>query len=211
MMISLHISSNQSSGQGDGPLAQARKHRNALIWAAAKLLRRQGYAATGLAEILSESGAPRGSLYYYFPGGKEEIAAAAVEAAGGLVDKTLEQLSAETADFSTFLDRYAEMLAGWMAASKFRDGCPIATTLLETVPMSDLIGSAGQTVFGRWRSIIAEVLRRDGWPAADAQPFADHVMATLEGALLMARLQQDTAPIENAAAQLRRLAVRPSA
>lgn len=186
-------------------MAQPRKHRNALIWAAAKLFRRHGYAATGLTEILEASGAPRGSLYYYFPGGKEEIAAVAIEAAGDLVSKTLEQLMADSADAATFLDRYTELLAGWMAASKFKDGCPIATTLLETVPMSDLLSGVGQQVFASWRSIIAQVLVRDGWPETDAQPMADHIMATVEGALLMARVQQDTGPIENVAKNLRRL------
>ncbi len=186
-------------------MAQPRKHKSALIWAAAKLLRRHGYAATGLTEILQESGAPRGSLYYYFPGGKEEIAAAAVEAAGKLVSDTLERLAAETESAPDFLDKYAEMLAGWMAASKFRDGCPVATTLLETVPQSDMITSVGQEVFARWRSIIAGVLRRDGMPPADAHPLADYIMATVEGALLMARVQQDTTPIENVAQNFRRL------
>ena len=186
-------------------MAQPRKHKSALIGAAAKLFRRHGYAATGLTEILQESGAPRGSLYYYFPGGKEEIAAAAMEAAGELVSETLERLAAETDTAADFLDRYGEMLAGWMAASKFRDGCPIATTLLETVPQSDLISSTGQNVFANWRSIIAGVLRRDGMPPAEAHPLADYIMATVEGALLMARVQQDTGPIENAASNFRRL------
>ncbi len=189
-------------------MAQPRKHRKALIWAAAKLFRRHGYAGTGLMEILQESGAPRGSLYYYFPGGKEEIAAAAVEAAGDMVSQTLEKLADETDTAAAFLARYVEMLAGWMAASKFKDGCPIATTLLETTPASARLTSAGQQVFDRWRSIIADVLRREGWTPAEAQPLADHIMATVEGALLMARIQQDVQPIENAGKNLTRLAAR---
>ena len=61
------------------------RQRQALVWAAAKLFRRQGYSGTGLRDILAASGAARGSLYHHFPGGKEEIGAAAVTAAGGLV------------------------------------------------------------------------------------------------------------------------------
>ena len=187
-------------------MAQPRKHKAALIAAAAKLFRRHGYAATGLSEILQESGAPRGSLYYYFPGGKEEIAAAAVDAAGQMVSTTLDRLADDSASADEFFDKYTDMLAGWMAASKFKDGCPIATTILETVPQSDLINGVAQQVFGQWRSIIAGVLRRDGLSMEQAQPLADYVMATVEGALLMARVQQDIQPFKNAALNFKRLA-----
>ena len=56
--------------------------REAFIASTGRLLRRQGYAATGLNEIVSRSGAPKGSLYFHFPGGKEELAAAAMERTG---------------------------------------------------------------------------------------------------------------------------------
>ena len=62
-------------------LQKGRKQRDSLIWAAAKLFRRQGYSGTGLRDILAASGAARGSLYHYFPDGKEQIGAAAVTAA----------------------------------------------------------------------------------------------------------------------------------
>ena len=56
--------------------------RDAFVSSTAKLLRRQGYAATGLNEIVARSGAPRGSLYFHFPGGKQELALAAMEHSG---------------------------------------------------------------------------------------------------------------------------------
>lgn len=180
-------------------MAERGKHRKTLIWTAARLFRRHGYAGTGLNEILAESGAPRGSLYHYFPGGKEEIGAAAVEAAGRMVTDTLADL-AETADSpADFVRRYMTMLAGWLEASSFRDGCPITTTLLETTPESDLIAAAGRTAFADWRTVIEGLLARHGWPPDRAEPAAAFVVAGLEGALVMARVEQSARPIETTA------------
>ena len=183
-------------------MAERGKHRKALIWTAARLFRRHGYAGTGLNEILAESGAPRGSLYLYFPGGKEEIGAAAVEAAGRMVTDTLAEL-AETADSPAgFVRRYMTMLAGWLEASSFRDGCPITTTLLETTPESDLIAAAGRTAFADWRKVIEGLLAGHGWPPDRAEADAAFIVAGLEGALVMARVEQSARPIETAAGAL---------
>ena len=114
-----------------------------MVWAAAKLFRRQGCSATGLRDILAASGAARGSLYHHFPGGKEEIGAAAVTAAGGLVTETFVELAKVAHSPGDFLHRYTDLLVHWLEASKFRDGCPITTTLLETTPESAAISAAG--------------------------------------------------------------------
>lgn len=172
------------------------KHRQALIWAAARLFRRKGYAGTGLSEILSSSGAPRGSLYYYFPGGKEEIGAAAVDAAGDLVSETLRKLAADADSPVDFLHAYTELLTHWMAASGYRDGCPITTTLLEMAPESAAITEAGRSSLATWREIVANLLLRHGWPDDEADQTATAVIAGLEGALLMARVEGSARPIE---------------
>src|ERR1700759_4433398 len=101
-----------------------------MVESAVWLFRRQGYAATGLAEILAASGAPKGSLYHYFPGGKAEIGAAAVRRAGERVTATLTHLASSSSGAGELLARYLVLLAGWMRMSGFRDGCPITTTLL---------------------------------------------------------------------------------
>ena len=62
-----------------------RSSRERLLDSAVDLLQRQGYRGTGLNELLERSGAPRGSLYHYFPGGKEQIGAEAIARAGGQV------------------------------------------------------------------------------------------------------------------------------
>ena len=178
------------------------KQRQALIWAAAKLFRRQGYSGTGLRDILAASGAARGSLYHYFPPGKEEIGAAAVTAAGGLVTETFAELAKQADDPADFLRRYTEMLGRWLTASDFRDGCPITTTLLETAPASAAITQAGQAVFADWRAVMVGLLRRHGWPAEAIESTATAIIAGLEGALMLARVQGSVQPIHDTAQAL---------
>lgn len=171
-------------------MANARKHLENLIDSAVRLFRRQGYAATGLQQILAESGAPKGSLYHYFPGGKEAIGEAAVVRAGELVAATLEALAAKHDAPDAFLRAYFEQYADWMEESEFRSGCPIATTLLETAPLSDGISRAGLAAIEGWVAIIAGVLERTGAPPEAASRDARFVISALEGALVLARVDR---------------------
>ena len=180
-------------------MATVALHRDKLIQAAIRLYREKGYANTGLSEILKLSGAPKGSLYHYFPGGKEELTAIAVTVAGQVVARTLLDLLEQSSSPQAFVAAYCELLAGWMEGSRFKSGCPIATTVLEAVPFSARITQACQAAFGQWINIIAPVFERAGLGKQEAQNQAEHVIATIEGALLLARLQQSAVPIRNLA------------
>lgn len=159
-----------------------------------RLFRRQGYSATGLGQVLEESGAPKGSLYHYFPGGKEDLGAAAVQAASAVVSKTLTALAATASSSSDFLAEYCRLLAGWLEQSSYRDGCPIATTLLETVPESELITKVAKEGLDDWIRIVAEVYQRDGLDADASRREAITAIAAIEGALLLARVLKSTEP-----------------
>jgi TetR/AcrR family transcriptional repressor of lmrAB and yxaGH operons len=185
-------------------MGQPAKHREAVVAAAVALFRRQGYAATGLNQIVDESGAPKGSLYHYFPQGKLSIAAAAVQAAGERVARTLEGLAARGHGPGDVVRGYAKLLAGWMSASGFRDGCPIATTLLETAPQSEAVRSAGAAALAAWAAVVADSLRAHGVAPARARRVASTVIAALEGALLQARVAVDAKPLLDAGAELGR-------
>lgn len=181
------------------------QHRTALIRAAVRLFRRSGYAGTGTKDILAESGAPRGSLYHYFPGGKEEIGAAAVEAAGQQVSETLRALAERAGSPGEFVAAYLEQLGRWLEASGYREGCPIATTLLETTPGSESITVAGRNALAEWREVFESVLRRGGWPAERIADTATTVLAVTEGALLIARVDGRADALDQASRELRML------
>jgi TetR/AcrR family transcriptional regulator, lmrAB and yxaGH operons repressor len=176
-------------------LAKAALHKQNLVRAAMRLFRRQGYASTGLAQILDESGAPKGSLYHYFPNGKEALGEAAVELAAGLVREKLVELAEEHREPGAFLRAYAKTMAGWMEESGYRSGCPIATTLLETAPASPRITAAGVRAIDGWTEVIAGVLERTGAQRREARTRAQLVVAAMEGALILARVRRSAQPI----------------
>ena len=173
------------------------KHRITIVSVAAALFRRQGYAATGINQIVDVSRAPKGSLYHYFPKGKDEIGEAAVRYSGTKVAKTLQQLSEKHSSTAALVKAYGRMLVGWMEDSDFSDGCPITTTLLETAPVSAPITIAGQEAFGSWREILMHSLIRDGFSRVEAYRKATLVVAALEGALILARVEQSAKPIND--------------
>lgn len=184
-------------------MAAAAKHKEALVHTAMRLFRQQGYAATGLQQILTESGAPKGSLYHYFPGGKEQLAEAAVRLASELIGQMLSKHAARCSTVAEFVAAYCATMAGWMEESGFRSGCPVATTLLETTPHSPQLTQAGNDAFDHWAAIIAGVFADGGASAAEARTKANNLVASMEGALLLARVRQNSQPITDVAASCR--------
>lgn len=183
-------------------MAAPNKHRENIVSSAATLFRQRGYAATGLNDILAASGAPKGSLYHYFPEGKEQLGEEAVRLAGGVVVATLRRLRAEHATAAQVMRAYAVLLAGWMADSGFSDGCPIATTMLETAPQSARLSAAGRDAFGAWRAELESMLVVDGLGAAEARRLAVLAVAAYEGALIQARVEASPLPITDALEEL---------
>lgn len=166
------------------------QHRSALLRAAQDLLRQRGFRAMAVADVLALSGAPRGSLYHHFPEGKVALAAAAVEASGAAVRRHLLRLAARHPTPEAFFRAYGEALGDWMAGSHFRDGCPLATVMLETASEEPRLQAAGQAAFLSWRAVFAELFVAAGDAPAVAEARALRCLAMVEGALLLARVQQ---------------------
>jgi TetR/AcrR family transcriptional repressor of lmrAB and yxaGH operons len=178
------------------------RHRGAIVRAAATLFRRNGYAATGINEIAAVAGAPKGSLYHYFPDGKSQIGEAAVRFAAKGIITTLEKLEHEHKSAAAMIQAYCRLLVGWMAKSGFRDGCPISTTLLESAPQSQGIALAGRDAFAAWRAVIARALLRDGFSKPEARQLSTLAVSSIEGALILARVESSGEPIEDVARSL---------
>tara|TARA_R110002072_G_scaffold36301_6_gene107050 strand:- start:5691 stop:6260 length:570 start_codon:yes stop_codon:yes gene_type:complete len=186
-------------------MANTPLHRQNLIESAVTLFRTQGFAGTGLSEILKKSGAPKGSLYHYFPKGKEELAAEALKVAGRVVEKTLLELATKHKQPEKLVKTYCQMLGQWMEASNFRSGCPITTTVLETVPQSETISKVSLAIFDSWKAVIANALIESGMTKAEAKKKADFTITAIGGALIQSRVQQSTLPLDNTASQLKLL------
>ena len=176
--------------------------RKRLVTTMARLLRKQGFAATGLNQLVAESGAPKGSLYHYFPGGKDEVAAEALVFAGGLVRSTLEALRRSENGPAGIVQAYGALLEGWMGKSGYSDGCPITTTLLEVATDKPAIAAIGRDAFASWREVFAGALRDAGIPAERAEALALAAIMMFEGALILARVGRDPEPIRVATREI---------
>jgi TetR/AcrR family transcriptional regulator, lmrAB and yxaGH operons repressor len=172
-----------------------RASRDAFVSSTAKLLRRQGYAATGLNEIVARSGAPRGSLYFHFPGGKQELALAAMEHSGEQLRGAIAAVMASPGGAARTVGGLIDALAAGLEASGYRDGCPIATVTLEQAGASESLRLTAERVFSSWLCELESALVAEGAKPGAARSRATMVLAAAEGGLLLARARRDTAPL----------------
>jgi TetR/AcrR family transcriptional regulator, lmrAB and yxaGH operons repressor len=186
-------------------MAKATDSKAKTLAAAARLFRQQGYHGTALQDILAAAGSPRGSLYFHFPKGKEEIGAAALSIAGEAGRQAIAHAAETSESVEMFVIRVARGMASDLEKSGFKEGCPIATTALETSAQSDVLGAATRNAFQKWELEIKRGLFRFGISAGEADLTATLVLNQLEGALLLARTYRSLEPMHRAERALKRL------
>jgi TetR/AcrR family transcriptional regulator, lmrAB and yxaGH operons repressor len=179
--------------------------RAKLLGATADLLHRQGYAATGLSEIVERSGAPKGSLYFYFPGGKEELVAAALAASRDELARAFDKLLAAAPTAVAALHAVVMFFQAQLESSRFHKGCPIATVALEQAAGSDPLQAACSAAYTQWQTLVEDRLVREGYGVERAASLATLILSTIEGALILSRAHRSTAPLERAGRELVRI------
>jgi TetR/AcrR family transcriptional repressor of lmrAB and yxaGH operons len=169
---------------------------------AARLFQQQGYHATGLNQIVTEASAPKGTLYFHFPGGKEQLAAETIIRSADHWGLLIDDALAQADDLTAAAEALTGLLATMLEQSGFRSGCPLATVALDTASDSDQIRAACARGYQHWIEMIAARLRHYGVPAAQVPALATFTLSSIEGAILLARVQHDTAPLHQAAQHL---------
>lgn len=182
----------------DGP-------RERMIRSAALLVRERGARATSIDDVLAHSGAPRGSVYHHFPGGRDELLREATTFAGAVVARRMTRGGTPLAAFDAICDQYRTDLLG----TDFRAGCPVVAVAIEAGEDGPAREEAG-AVFGRWAAILAGSLQEGGIEPARAGELADVVLAGLEGAIVLSRARRDITPFDHVRAELRALLERES-
>ena len=168
--------------------------RPRMIRAAARLMRRQGYAATGWRQVVADSATPWGSQFHHFPGGKEQLAAEAIALAGHRYEQLL-RAALHASHPADAVASWVELAAAELEASSWADGCPVATVTLETAHTSAVLAGACQAALGSWHAAITEALTAPGIADADAVRLASLVLAGIEGGLLLARAYRSPEPL----------------
>ena len=174
-----------------------------MIASAAMLIRERGARPTAIGDILAHSGAPRGSAYHYFPGGRSELLCEAVDYAADYVAAAI----ADSPTAVQMLDTAVRFYREGLLSTDYRAGCPVMAVAVEAGDRdigADVVAHAA-AAFDRWRTLIAGRLVDDGVPRRRAADLAALVVSALEGALALARASRDTAPLDAVARQLRRM------
>lgn len=172
-----------------------------MVRTAAMLLQRQGFAATGWRQVVAESGTPWGTQSHHFPGGKEELAVAALGKSGADYERLVRDVF-QRGTPADAIRAWTELAADVLESTGWTSGCPVATVALEQAHESDPIGEACVSAFAGWRDAIADGLVGAGVKSERAAALAVVVLASIEGALLLARAERDRGPLIVVGAEL---------
>ncbi len=176
--------------------------RHRLIAAMLQALQECGYHGIGLTELLARAGAPKGVLYHHFPGGKQALALAAIEAAAGQMVGSVERALAGGAPLVPALRQWLAGAGQRLARSGYATGCPLAAIALETRAEDAPVRQALDQAFGRLRGLLAARLATDGLPPPRAEALATLLIAAYEGGLIQSRVAGDAAPMQAASSLL---------
>ncbi|MEM5425268.1 TetR/AcrR family transcriptional regulator [Paraburkholderia ferrariae] len=180
--------------------------REQMIKAGRRLYSVRGYAGTAFSDVLAESGAPRGSVYFHFPGGKDEFAAEVVAAHNRSAQARLARLAVTCSTPQDLLVAYLKGARDYTVATDYREGCPIGAVILESAQASpELLASAGQAMASSI-ALLAGLLVERGACEADAHRWATAAITAYEGALIVSRALHDPAPFDSLIDSLRHAA-----
>ena len=170
-----------------------------MVVSAALLIRERGASATSVADVLEHSGAPRGSAYHYFPGGRPQLLREATDYAAGYLAERLERAGSALDVFDALYERYRRVLV----TSDFRAGCPVVAVTVDSDATE--LHEHANAAFARWRDILADRIEAEGAAGDRARELALLIIASVEGALVLARAQHDVEPYDAVYRQLRAL------
>lgn len=168
----------------------------------AELFRRQGFAATGVKQIVAEASAPFGSIYHFFPGGKEQLGEEVIRHSGAIYGQLIDAFFEPGGDPVAATRAFFAAAAVAVRESDYADACPIATVALEVSSTNEPMRQACADVFDGWVEDATRRLVECGLSRKRARALAFSMIAALEGAFVLARALRSTEPIEAAGASM---------
>jgi AcrR family transcriptional regulator len=195
------MSSTRGRGAGTGQRGARTGQRGAgtrerIVEQSAELFRLQGYNSTGVKQIVEAAQAPFGSLYHFFPGGKEQLGAEAIRVSGRLYEQLIPAVLDPAPDLVTGVRNFFAGAAEHLRETDYADACPIATVALEVSSSSATMREACADVFESWISAGAERFETAGATSEMARELTIAMLCALEGAFVLARALRSTEPLE---------------
>ncbi|WP_280358914.1 TetR/AcrR family transcriptional regulator [Nocardia otitidiscaviarum] len=174
--------------------------REQMLTSAVLLFRERGVDGTALADVVEHAGAPRGSIYHHFPGGKAQVAEEATRRAGAAMGAMIGASLAQGDPVAT-LRMVVAVFREQLRATDFRAGCPVAAAALEGGEYPRAREVAGEA-FTAWEQTISAALWQRGLALERARSVAAMALSSIEGALLLAKATRGTEPLDRVEAEL---------
>jgi TetR/AcrR family transcriptional repressor of lmrAB and yxaGH operons len=187
-------------------MAKVSSAREDMLSAAVELFRARGYEGVGVAELLTKANAPRGSLYFHFPGGKEQIGAEVVARVGREVAIRFRELGESNVDMGTFIERVFKTTARESKEREYCATCPMAAIATGFGADNFRLAAAVREAFSAWEHEIAVAAQKRGMSEANANSFASAFLAAMEGAFIVSKAQRSSTPHINASRAMQALA-----
>jgi TetR/AcrR family transcriptional regulator, lmrAB and yxaGH operons repressor len=187
-------------------MAKISSAREDMLGAAVELFRARGYEGVGVAELLEKSGAPRGSLYFHFPGGKQQIGAEVVARVGAEVARRFRELHESGVDLNTFIERVFKTTAKECKERGYTASCPMAAIATGFGSSDDKLAAAIREAFNSWEAEMRLAAHARGLSEENAAIFASAFLTAMEGAFIVSKAQGSSAPHKNACRAIQALA-----
>jgi TetR/AcrR family transcriptional regulator, lmrAB and yxaGH operons repressor len=169
-----------------------------MLLSAAEVMRERGAAGVTIDEVLTRSGAPRGSVYYHFPEGRNQILTEALRFAGDAITATIDGAEGGIPLVRNFVEFWEQSLA----ESDFNAGCPVVAAAIGSADDDPALSLVAGEIFDRWRAALSRAFVADGFDDADAGSLAVTCIAALEGAVVLCRSTRSADPLRDVAQQL---------
>lgn len=172
-----------------------------MIDSAVALLRERGAAGVTVESVLARSGAPRGSVYHHFPGGRSELILAAARQAGNHIAAMIDESVADGDPHAVF-DRFVEFWKHALITTDYLAGCPIAALAVDSHQDTSEAAELVRVAFTRWHLGLENLLTAHGFPPQRARRLATLVVSAIEGAVILCRAHRDAGPLDDVLAEV---------
>ena len=171
--------------------------RERVLDTSAQIFRRQGYAATGLKQIVSEGKVPLGSLYHFFPGGKQQVGVETLACYGERYEQLIDVVFDRSKNAAAAARRWFELAAEALERSDYAEGCPIGIVAAEVASTNEALRFVCAEVLESWLARVTLELIGDGVSRRDAKALANFGLSALEGAFILSRVSRSTQPLHD--------------
>ena len=171
-----------------------------MLESAAQVLRERGAAAVTVDEVLARSGAPRGSVYHHFPGGRAQILREALEYAGREITASIDEAAGESA--AALLRLFVQFWEQCLIDSDYQAGCPVLAAAVGSGEDEQQLSASAGAIFSRWREASRQAYLREGFEATDAAALADTTISAMEGAVVLCRSTRSLEPLHSVGQQM---------